>query len=193
MAPELSEASVNLETFLGGLQVEVLDDYTYLGSIQRLITEPSPDAVKGMHTENFVLNNVALLQRNASGLMFVDHVVSRNADIISEFSTTADASLAVYIGGNEVALTRETLIPVVGLPYNEIAVRVIFNENPPPDWSLTYACTNLTTNKRRELERATAIVAPTFKCASGCLLVSMPLRRDCMIPGMERLAGSMVA
>ena len=171
MAPELSDASVNLETFLGGLQVEVLDDYTYLGSIQRLITEPSPDAVKGMHTENFVLNNVALLQRNASGLMFVDHVVSRNADIISEFSTTADASLAVYIGGNEVALTRETLIPVVGLPYNEIAVRVIFNEIPPPDWSLTYACTNLTTNKRRELERATAIVAPTFKCASGCLLV----------------------
>ena len=173
MAPELSEASVNLETFLGGLHVEILDEpYTYIGSIQRLVSEPSPDAVKGVHTENFVLNNIALLQRNASGLMFLDHVVSRNADLISELSTTADASLAIYIGGNEVPLTRDTVIPVVGLQYNEIAVRMIFNENPPPEWSLSYACTNLTAEKRQELQRATAIVAPTFKCASGCLLVS---------------------
>jgi len=125
-----------------------------------------------MHTENFVLNNTALLKRNASGLVFVDHVVSRNADLISELSTTADASLAVCIGGNEVALTRETLIPVVGLQYNEIAVRMTFNENPPPEWTLSYACTNLTSEKCRELQKATAIVAPTFKCASGCLLVS---------------------
>ena len=172
MAPKLSEALVNLETFLGGLQVEVLDEpYTYLGAMQRLVSEPRPDAVKSMHAENFVLNNIALLQRNASGLMFVDHVVSRNADLISELSTTADASLEVYIGGNEVALTRKTIIPVVGLPYNEIAVRMIFKENPPPEWSLSYACSGLTPNKRQELLRATVIVAPTFKCASGCLLL----------------------
>ena len=123
-------------------------------------------------TENFVLNNVALLRRNTSGFMFVDHVVSRNADLISELSTTADASLAIYIGGNEVPLTRETLIPVVGLQYNEIAVRITFNEKPPPEWTLSYACTDLARKKRQELQRATAIVAPTFKCASGCLLVS---------------------
>ena len=172
MAPKLSEALVNLETFLGGLQVEVLDEpYTYLGAMQRLVSEPRPDAVKSMHAENFVLNNIALLQRNASGLMFVDHVVSRNADLISELSTTADASLAVYIGGNEVPLTRKTLIPVVGLQYNEIVARVTFNENPPPEWSLSYECTALATKKRQELQRATVIVAPTFRCTSGCLLV----------------------
>jgi hypothetical protein len=173
MALQLSEALLNLETFLGGLQVEVLDEpFTYLGSLQRLISDSSPDAVKGMHTENFVLNNIALLKRDASGLMFVDHVVSRNEDLISELSTTADASLAVYIGGNEVALTRKTLIPVVGLQYNEIAVRMTFNENPPPEWTLSYACTNLTSEKRLVLQKATVIVAPTFSCASGCLLVS---------------------
>jgi len=173
MAPELPEAFVNLETFFGGLQVEVLDEpYTIIGSIKKLISESSPDAVKGMHTENFILNNFALLQRDASGLVYVDHVVSRSADIISELSTTADASLAVYIGGNEVALTKKTIIPVVGLPYNEIVMRMIFNENPPPEWSLSYACSALTQNKRQELLRATVIIAPTFKCASGCLLVS---------------------
>ncbi len=173
MAPVLSEASLNLETFLGELQVEVLDEpYTYLGSIQRLVSEPRPDAVKGMHTENFILNNIALLKRNASGLMFVDHVVSRHTDLISELSTTADASLAVCIGGNEVALTRDTLIPVVGLQYNEIVVRMTFNDNPPPEWTLSYACTDFTSEKRLELQTATAIVAPTFQCASGCILVS---------------------
>ena len=172
MAPKLSEALVNVETFLGGLQVEVLDEpYTYLGAMQRLVSEPQPDAVKSMHTENFVLNNIALLQRNASGLMFADHVVSRHADLISNLSTTADVSLAVYIGGNEAPLTRKTLIPVVGLQYNEIVVRMTFNENPAPEWFLSYECTNLSTKKRQELQRATVIVAPTFRCASGGLLV----------------------
>jgi len=160
---------MDLVAFLSEEEGIVLTEPFGLEVVLRTLFATEASAVWAQKRQTYVLNNQAVLLRDEAGRLYFEATIPREVDVARDFRVTPSAALMLEIGGRNRSVDG-AVVPLVALQYQEVKLRVTFLDLPPAEWTISYDCCLLASERRDALMRAPCVVCPNFRCAQGCLV-----------------------
>lgn len=143
--------SFDFYNWFNSLSINNNETKNYNNALETLVLNDKLDACVYVKEHDLVINNIGFINRDQDEKYFIDIPITREVDIINNFSIDNDKlSISLVINNKEIPLQENTILVPVSAIYTELKIRLTFTDQPH-NVKLRYKAYLLNINNRKTL------------------------------------------
>jgi hypothetical protein len=143
--------SFDFYNWFNSLSINNNETKNYNNALETLVLNDKLDATYYMKEHDLVINNIGFINRDQDEKYFIDIPITRESDIINNFSIDNDnLSISLVINNKVLPFQENTILVPASAIYTELKIRLTFTDQPH-NVKLRYKAYLLNMNNRKTL------------------------------------------